>query len=73
MKDFRNNVPPIHWNIGRHANFDDKRHWEFARIHTPRLHREEFEKGWTVDRIVFLVCVVLLALGLLAVNLKGAA
>ena len=65
MKDFRN-------NISRHSNFDDHHYWTFPRMSNPRLHREEFEKGWTVDRIVFFVCVVLLALGLLAVNLKGA-
>ena len=66
MKSFRD-------NISRHSNFDEQHYWSFPRVHTPRLHREEFERGWTVDRIVFFVCVVLLLLGLLAVNLKGAA
>jgi hypothetical protein len=64
MKDFRN-------NIGRHSNFDDRRHWEFPRRLCPPARRGEFDKGWTVDRIVFVVCCILLALGLLAVNVAA--
>jgi hypothetical protein len=61
MKDFRN-------NISRHSNFDDSHYWTFPRRLSVRARPGEFDKGWTVDRIVFVVCVILLALGLLAVN-----
>jgi hypothetical protein len=65
-------IDPRHRIISRHSNFDDTHPWTFPRRLCPPARRNEFNKGWTVDRIVFVVCVVLLALGVIAANLGGA-
>jgi hypothetical protein len=74
MKDHPNYRPidPRHRIIGRHSNFDSHEQWTFVRVHNPRLYRKDFRRDWTVDRVVFVIMAVLLALGLLAVNLPAA-
>jgi hypothetical protein len=60
MNDYRD-------RISSHAQFDDERYWRFTR--DSRLPHGTFGTRRSVDSIVFAVLAILLALGLLAVNI----